>query len=304
MKLTNVDRECSMEWESFDEFKPHMEAVMKRNERARSTLYQPAIAAQRWFGAASGTELLEYVDKGWPELRKRLERMLEGIESEVPRFPTETHMRRRKRRFADSGDELIQERVWNGNLDEAWVKPTRVERLIPNQKCVTIAVDVTASAYITNDQALWRAALGFLLVNSLARAGRTLEIWITDSTGTPYDGYLSQKSPIHGVHPNKLWTAWRVKSSSEPLVMDRLVSMMSVGFMRTAGFVAMHSVPEWKVAGGYGSALNSGLPHSLRDRQSRGETVIRIGGVFSKEAALAEYSRVWQEVEAQNSEAA
>jgi len=170
----------------------------------------------------------------------------------------------------------------------------RIEKLVPNNKRITICFDVTSNGWVTNEQAMWRAALCMLLVQSLTKAGRTFEVWITDSTGYPFAG-----NGIDGKPPRNLWTAWCVKRTSDPVVMDRMCSMVSVGFMRTVGFMA-EGAGQWPVSSGFGSALNRGLPHTLRDRQKAGEVVMRIGECYSKQQCLTHYKQVWNEIESRS----
>ena len=77
--------------------------------------------------------------------------------------------------------------------------------------------------------------------------------------------------------------------------------MVSVGFMRTAGFMAMGAGP-WEPSSGFGSALGYGLPATLRERREAGEAVLRIGQCYSKQAVIEEYKNAWTEVENQTGE--
>jgi hypothetical protein len=206
-----------------------------------------------------------------------------------------THTRRRKMTRGDHGDSIDMQKVWNGDMEHAWSRPVKVERLVINNKRITLAFDVTANGYVTNEMAMWRAALCMLLVSSLTKAGRTFEIWVTDSTSHPFEREYSA-NPANAT-PTQLWTAWCVKRTSDPVVMDRLCSMVSVGFMRCMGFAAEAAGP-WKVTSSFGGALNRGLPHTLRERQKAGECVVRIGECYNKQQCLDHYKSVWSELEA------
>ena len=283
----------SYEWQDYEVFLSDMAKIKAK----RPSLYNrvscmgsSSIAtSDHWWGCKSFYDVQNKVANGWPELRERLERMMQGIELDLPTFPTLTTVRRRKRLRSDHGDSLDIGRVWNGQLDTAWERPVRTERVATNTKRITLAFDVTANASVTNDMALWRAALCTVLVDSLARAGRVFEIWVVDSTSNPFTW--------GGSRPMRLWSAWCVKRTADPLVLDRLCSMVSVGFMRSAGFMAM-GAGTWEPNSGFGQALGSGLPASLRKRRSAGEVVLRIGECYSRQDVIKEYRRAWEEVEA------
>lgn len=305
MKMTQTGGDVSFEWESYEDFEKEIPELLTKHNGAGKRHMHDNIGhggSDYWLGTHEGWRAcLKKISTGWPELRTSLSKLMEGVELELPVFPTLTHVRRRKRHFADHGDTLHMTKVWNGELDRAWQRPERVERLATNMKRITLAFDVTANASVSNAKAMWRAALCMLLVDSLARAGRTFEIYIIDSTSRPFDQWATFGSFLtnkpSGKTPHALWSSWCVKKANDPINMDRLCSMVSVGYMRTAGFLAMSAGP-WIPANSMGSALNSGLPHSLRDREKDGEVVMRIGQCHSKAEALYHYKQVWQELEA------
>lgn len=294
-RVIRTGSEMSLEWDSFEAFEPDLRYVLANSPaQSRETeSYCTGRQSMSWLGLEGGAPaFFEKLAKGWPELREKLERRLADVQLEVPRFPTTTETRRRKRVRSEHGDTLNMTRVWNGDLEHAWERPVRQLRVAPNTKCVTLLFEIGANGTITNEQAMWRAALCMLLVRALAQAGRTFEIWVqSSSTGT-----FRQEAGYRGTPPNALWTAFCVKKASEPLVTDRLCTMVSVGMLRTCGFFAYDCTP-YKLGYGYGMPANRGMPHTLRERQQRGETVIRIGECYSKAACLAEYRRAWQEVE-------
>jgi hypothetical protein len=288
---TNDKKACSYEWDSFDEWYEEFKTWVKtpegeRHYRAHSNCYG---GSERWFGHPDGFHgTLKAIDSGWTALREKLCKMVEGIELDLPVYPSVTMMRRRKKVWTDMGDELNQERLWNGQLETAWRKPVRTERLAPNIKRVTLAFDVSDNGYVSNDMAMWRAAVSMLLCESLARAGRVFEIWCIDSTSRPFQW--------GAVAPNTLWSGWMIKGSGEPMVIDRLAGMLGVGFLRTVGFMAQGMGPHL-AASGMGSALHVGLPHTLEERRKGGEVVIRIAGCYTRQEALNNYKLAWEEVE-------
>lgn len=285
----------SYEWDSYDEFLEDFAQFKEAEPQyikshlyfTTENTYWSAPQSKDWYGCDGGAFVcMGLIENGWPDLRERLAKMMEDIELELPVFPTLSTVRRRKRKWMDHGDTLSMPRVWNGQLDTAWQKPVRVNRVQPNTKRISLAFDVTDNGNVRNKDAMWRAALCTLLCDSLSRSGRVFEIWVIDSTSRPF---------VSG--PRQLWSGWCVKRTSDPLLMDRVAGMVSIGFMRTAGFIAEGMGP-YEVTGSLGAAMHSGLPATLRQRQEDGEVVLRIAGCYSKAGALSEYARAWQEIEA------
>ena len=296
VEIKTLNDGVSFEWQSYDDFLPDLKII----QQERQDVFKRTVSSggyseadhMRWFGAKSYYDVQHKIQNGWPDLRERLLKMMHGIELELPTFPTASTVRRRKRIRDEVGDTLDIGRVWNGQLDKAWERPVRTERQANSIKRITLAFDVTANAIVNNDMAMWRAALCTLLVDSLARAGRIFEIWVVDSTSNPFAWSNAKRPP-------RLWSAWCVKRTADPLVLDRLCAMVSVGFMRTAGFMAM-GASDLTPSSGFGCALGVGLPATLRERQSNGEIVLRVGECYSRRAVIAEYARAWEEVEAQS----
>lgn len=292
----------SYEWGSFDEWYEEFKTWVK-TEDGRShfkahghadggSLYSDNTFNERWFGHSGGFRAtLEAIDKGWPEMRELLFERMQGIELELPVYPSMTTTRRRKRIWTDTGDRLAMDRVWNGTLETAWQRPVRTERIQPNNKRITVAFDVSDNGGVTNDQAMWRAALSLLLCDSLCKAGRVFEVWCIDSTSSAFSWGGSNT-------PRILWSGWLVKSSGDPVVLDRLAGMLGVGFLRTVGFMAQGMGPH-TASSGLGCALHQGLPDTLAQRREGGEAVIRIAGCHSKREVIEHYRLAWEEIEAQ-----
>lgn len=292
--LTQMNDGVSYEWESFEAFKADLPEIARVDPvYYADVLRSSAYPGDAWLGCRDGFDgVMSRIENGWPELREKAEKLMEGIELELPVLPSVTRQRRRKVRASDHGDTLHIERVWNGDLERAWDRPIRTERVTPNIKRVTVALDVTANARTTNDEAMWRSALCIALCDGLARAGRVFDIWIVDSTRGPFHASYGAALP-----PRALWSAWCAKRACDPLVPDRLAAMVSIGFMRTAGFMAMRAGP-WRPNSYYGSALDTGLPATLRARKADGEIVLRIGQCYSRKEMIQEYERALTLVEA------
>lgn len=276
----------STAWDSLDAF--HADLVKAQELDPEFHEFVKTVGSgESWFGCGSMAEFERNLMYGWPELRTQLEAMLSDVELDVPRFPSQTEVRKRKRRRTDHGDTLDITRVWSGDLDHAWEKPQRITRVMPNTKRITLCFELGAHCGIRNSQAMWRAALCMLLVKSLSQAGRTFEIWCQSTTGNCYIGS----------GPSTFRTGWCVKSAGEPVVMDKLCAMVSVGMLRTNAFMAYNMTP-YRPGMGLGTPVNSGLLHGLRKRQKNGEVVLRIGHCFSRQDVLNTYKQSWSEIEA------
>lgn len=273
----------SLEWESCEDF-----------ERDKAKLSQYAIGQvtrprsysnDAWYGHKDGYPgFTQAIARGWPELRAILAAMLAGIERDLPLVPSYAETRRRKRRRGDAGDELDMGRVWNGELDKAWTRPVKDNRLATDQRRVTVVINTAMGHTISNEKAMWKAALAMLVCDSLIRTGRSVEIW---SVASCTDMWTQGRFPLTTL-------AWCVKKTSEPVLMDRLATMVSVGFFRTYGFLAMHTQPDLEVIGYRGYPCNIALPHTLKEREDRGEVVVRIDRCYTKQEAIAQYQQIWK----------
>lgn len=280
-------RTLSIEWDTFEKFLQDIEQLKPIHTPDNVGTGTEYYGSMRWLGCEGGGNKLMYnVINGWPELREQLAVMLKDVELLIPDVPAKAIMRRRKRARSDHGDVLDMTRVYNGQLDTAWERPKHVEHITVTTKRVTLAVDVGGYHGITNDQALWRAALALKLCDSLAKAGRVFEVWAITTSADVYREYHA---------PNKLYNGWCIKKTNDPVVLDRLCSMLSIGFHRICSFLACHCT-EWTVDHGYGYPINAGLPNTLQERKNAGEAVIRIGQCLSMSEMLSVYNRAWNEV--------
>lgn len=295
VSVVKVSNGVSYEWGSYEEFLADLQEIREARPEFYSQVRGSGQFAdhdkrsESWWGCIGGFDaVVKHTKSGWPALREKVAAMMRGMDLELPNFPSRIVQRRRKRRRDDHGDALDINRVWNGELDKAWEHPARVERIALNTKRMTLAFDVTSNARVTNEMALWRAALCIALCDALARAGRVFEIWVIDSASDPF----VRDVPC----PPRLWSGWRVKRANDPLVLDRLCAMVSVGFVRSAGFIAMGCGP-WSPRASFGCALNAGLPDTLRQRQEEGELVLRIGECYTKAQVISEYAHAMSELE-------
>lgn len=295
MKTTIQGRTAHYEWLSYDEwyadYLKHVDTQRgksQRDYRAKRHEPQGRHHCQEWYGKAEGFDAtLSCINSGWPELRQQLLDMMKGVELDLPIFPSMVLTRRRKRQWTDDGDEFNQQRAWAGQLETCWSKPVRTERVEPNTRRITVVFDVGDNANIDNSEAMWRAALSLLLCDSLAKAGRTFEVWCVSAL----DGAF-----INGPASN-VRNGWLVKAAHEPVVIDRLAGMLSIGFFRTAGFISSgmgQSNPNEHL----GQVVRDKLPITLQERSAAGELMLVISGCYSRSQAIAHYAKAWRDLEA------
>jgi hypothetical protein len=291
MRATVAHGQLSMEWETFEQFVADIAEARKAGERMSAGGWRGNID---WYGCAGGVpEVFNKVEYGWPEMRGKLERLTADLELEIPNFPSRAALRRRKRHRDDHGDTLDMTRVWNGDIGRAWERPVREDVHTVSTKRVTMALDLGTPWHMTQEAALWRAALAVALCDRLARAGKVIEVWVCGSAMSVW-----RNAPIGS--NNKSTSAWCIKRTQDPLVLDRLCSMVTAGFWRACGFWSFHTLLDGRTLEHYGyyPGGHEQLPATLEERRAGGELVLHTRNCLSKEQMLAEYERAWKEVEA------
>lgn len=242
-----------------------------------------------WFGASSYEHATTYVRDGWPELLSILQECVETIKKRVDLASVEAvtiESRRRKRTRRDYGDTLDMHRVWSGELDKAWERPTRRRVLTPTQRYATIYCDLAMSSMFTSENAVWRAAASYCMYEMLTRLGISTEIW---SGNVQHGLYVTSAAPY------RLLTGVCIKTYNQTLNDDRLAAMMSGGFFRTYGFDMIYA-SKFEVYPHLGYPANAGLVKPLRDRQEAGERVFRVGDALSEYGAVLEVGKVVEQL--------
>lgn len=286
VQVYQQEHQMCFEWESFEQLD---DDLTEMQGRAAGYYANHSSHGYNWWGCASPERLKEHVRSGWPELREEALKLLSDVEFNVPATISRNIVRRRKIRNADHGDELHMPRVWNGELDVAWSLPKRFDIHRISTKRVTLAVDVGTHCGLDNKSAMWRAALTIKLADALVRAGKVFEVWAVATAKNVFDNH----------NPDQVTLSTCIKRTNDPLVLDRLASMVSMGYHRCCGFEAFHAVKSWHVnyLYGYYPGGHERLPETLEDRRSAGELVLHLKRAFSRDAALREYNRAWEEVE-------
>ena len=84
---------CPYEWETFDEWYAEYKVWVKTSrgeahKRAHSSCHGNSMG---WYGPPDGFEgTLKAIDSGWPELRQQLFKLMEGVELDLPVYPSLT----------------------------------------------------------------------------------------------------------------------------------------------------------------------------------------------------------------------
>lgn len=158
---------------------------------------------------------------------RRVEDIRKRIEA-----PTPIQVRRVPVR-SDSGDELDIERVWQGDLDNAWRAMRRASRVGPSR--VLIATNAMTSAHTPTTDLAVRGAAAIALAVALREAGHTVQI------STAVDTYVFDREK----------TAYQVEvvvcGCGDEIDIHKLASLMASGLL-LRGILFRHM---WRVAPGH-----------------------------------------------------
>jgi hypothetical protein len=287
-KLKVNGNEYHQWFDSFEELIAELPKLSERQPANIATLRSGMDdTSERWLGHSKGPVAhMGLIRDGWPEYADAVRAAARVIEAGLD-LSTVTAMtmdvRRRKRMRRDSGDTLHMTRVWSGDLEHAWDKPERTPRRSPSQRYATVYIDLVAASYRKAGEGIWRAACAAKLNDLFTSAGISTEVWVGDSVAHAY--------PDATAFARHTWVAVKAKDFMQPLNEDRLAALSSVGTLRTLGFMQLAAAP-YRISSGFGMPSNRGLPLPLRERQERGERVIRIGECWSMHEAQREIDAV------------
>lgn len=117
--------------------------------------------------------LVRMVNTGWDAGRDRLTQFAESLAAIVPQ-PQDI---RRRPVWADQGDEVSMERIWSGQLDQAW-RATPRSGYGQSKRQVTVAVDAMVGQMDPAESAFWRGAAGVVLANAATEAGYGVQMLV------------------------------------------------------------------------------------------------------------------------------
>lgn len=116
----------------------------------------------------------------WADIKKHLESPLfqQGVDR-ISALASEISApvpvsRRRKPIQSDAGDELDQQRVWQGDLEHAWRATRREQSTGPSR--VLILINAAASWNVSSQEMAIRGAAALALADALVSAGYTVQI--------------------------------------------------------------------------------------------------------------------------------
>lgn len=283
-----IDNQYHQWHESIEEMNAWCDKAIGRHHLNRIAFDRTVLNRQErgWFGFGcwQASDVLQRLEYGWPEYEAAVSAASEKLEAHLTLDTTVAmtmEVRKRKRRWMEQGDTLDIHRVWGGELDRAWQRPVRFPKLSPTQRYATIFIDIGTLASRAPDEGVWRAALAMRVCDLLTSMGIATEIWCGASSLETYErGFGSQA-----------WFATRVKEYTQPINLNRVAGLSSVGAHRTVGF-KMKCAGPGTIADNFGVSFEQGFPLPLRERQQAGERVFRIGNCWNMEDAVRQMAQV------------
>lgn len=240
--MRNRDREDSRyivwrEYEGLEELSRVTCGEANRKHGMASVFRDGACIDAAWQGFRTLRDWRRWYEAGWPEGVRKVREALRDIH--VPAAMTV----RRRAQWADDGDELAMERIYQGQPESAWRRIA--PRTVAGPRHVRIRVDVSASAATPANAFFWPGAAALALSDALENAGYSTEILACASTHGAYEG--SNRDAHVEV---------KVKDHRERLNLSRLAAILChVGTLRVGLFAALLS-PERKTTGGLGRPIH------------------------------------------------
>ena len=196
----------------------------------------------KWLGTDYHTDVYKLLKNGWPKGVERVNELSGSITVPAPK-----NIKRRLTR-GDYGDDLDMQRVYNGDLENAWSRRERKQGIGP--KLITLVINIGASCFTKSDELFWRGASALKLSELLTEAGYQVEILAFTSSSHTY--------------PNKprldSTTIWTVKPFTAPLEVNTLAAVICLaGFFRVVGFSMRANLP-YKISPTLGSTINRTPP--------------------------------------------
>jgi len=266
--------------------KTKAERYIKKDSYLRSGKYGPS--------NTTVNDVFEHALLGDSEMLKDLESKCVQLDKVTNKNTTAYTQKiqtvKRKRVFADQGDELDIEKVYQGNLDTCW---SRTERIVQDatHQLVTIFINIASSWKNPAEISFWRAAVALRLVEELQNAGKSVKIIIG---GGSRNLCRNDKYEI-------TTASFTVKEYNENITMERLAGMCHLGFFRVFGFAALCAA-ELKVTEHLGTpiytSVSENIPLQLKEDIDRGHTrMICVGLCDDVNGAKTELERCYRQLE-------
>lgn len=228
-----------------------------------------------WTGTMTHAQLHGYVRDGWPEMEQAMLGMLDQIE--LPAFLARPELtKKRKRRKADSGNELDIHAVYQGRSDRAWDQTYTQHLMSHGNKTAHICINLSAVNTMDFKEAMWRGALALRIYDALTRLGRSVAIsafYASEQGFTDATAFMG---------------SCRLKAYGEPMRTDKLAGMVNLGFMRRYLMTwGIESHPTRRPSSGYGHPIDDYALHTYAAEQdhANGGSLFVIGQCFSKAQA-------------------
>ena len=158
----------------------------------------------KWMGGASYAELEGMMTDGWKEGAERIRALTDEFRGMLP-APVD---RRRRKVWADQGDEVCRERLYNGQADQCWRRTLRQDVSAP--QVITLVLPWVHSASVQADDMFWGAAAMLACTDLLEDSGYQVEVIACNAVGA--GEWLAV-------------TNVTIKAAGEPLRMDALAAM-------------------------------------------------------------------------------
>lgn len=211
------------------------------------------------------------------DLKKKIDVLNKVTGKNTMDYEQKIQSSRRRRCFADQGDELDIEKVYNGELDTCWSKTQRIE-FDTSHKFVTLFIENGANWNEDVTDSFWRSAIAVFLTSELEKAGKSVRI-VVGSTGNRC--FIKNRKLLS--------CSMTVKEYNQRVSLERVSAMTHLGFFRTLNF-AMINMPNYKISGGLGSHKNiddKSFPIQLQEQVKQGHTrLIHIKPVLNQHEAI------------------
>jgi len=233
------------EFESFQEVIDTAKYSEANSGHTSVPLFSGKANKSEWRGGFSGlSEYKAFVNAGWPEGGRKIREAIGSLT--VPGVRSI----RRQPVWSSEGDDIEIQKVYNGELDTAWRTTTRVQRQ-GGVSHVRVVVNDTMNGDHDADDALWRGAVGCVLVDALEEAGYRVELSLYDYA----------KGTYVGDGPSKSLAITRIKGFDEPLDINKVAATAcNAGFLRVAMFAQMITC-EKQAHHGLGMAIHKPHPY-------------------------------------------
>jgi hypothetical protein len=230
-----------------------------------------------WMGGLHNwKEATAMLENGWPEGAERLRALASKLAGQVPQAKSI----RRKLTWADEGDEVCNDRLRGGQIDQCW----RTMRRRPFVAPQTVAIETAWGGHYgqTAEELFWQGAAAAVLTDILEEAGYRVELYANRvSQRRSGDRHLSRV---------------KVKEAEMPMRSDGVAAVLChAGIFRTFGFLCIEQSES--DMGHWGHGHGSELSREASTVLNGGTECIAIGTITTEAQAVAEIKRILAERE-------